>query len=224
MLNERATKQYRQIGTLFIIVGILFTLIGLAETAYQSIARQTLQTAEAEILSVHSGYTEVQYFVNGQMYVVELPYSSTSQNIGDAMKIYYKAENPEKASAYLPFFNIIFFFVGMIVLAVGICLKKHYIKLEQKKQYLMEYGERITAKVIGMETNFHFRRNYSYAKILVCQYSAPDGTTYLFKSQPIWADFSNSLKGKMVVVYVERENLNNYYVDLSAVLPPLRFI
>lgn len=222
MFSKSAKQLYRQVGTLFLLVGILFVIIGSVGMAHQAVARHTLQTTEAEILSVHSGYTEVRYFAEGQLYTAELNYRSTSQRAGDKVKIYYELEYPEKASVKLPFFFEVFFLTGTVVLIAGICLKRQDTILERKKQYLLKYGKRISAKVIGVETDYHFRRNYSYAKTLVCQYGAPDGTIHIFKSEPIWVDLPNDLKSETVIVYINQEDFSNYYVDLSSVMPAIK--
>jgi len=217
-LNCEGNRQIYQIGIIFFLVGVIFIAIGGGGLENQLRTRKSSQSTMATITAMHSNWTEVEYKVEGKTYTANMNYTSSAHYIGDTITVYFKPEQPEKVFLNIPVFYLMFLIPGLILMIISIVLLMHYTRRTKRKKYLLENGQCIYAEIIGLENNYHLKRNNFYAKTLVCQYQAPDGTIHIFESDPVWFNFSNNMKSDVAAVYVEYGNFDQYYVDLSSVV------
>lgn len=215
MISSDANRLYKRVGWIFITVGIIFCTVGGAGYVGQLFARKSMCPAEAVVTARYPGGTEVEYSANGRMYRSILNYSSDFLREGDTVMIYYQAGHPEKTAFGEPVIFLVFIIVGLIVLLTGIFAGRRYAGMQRRHRYLMENGQKLYAEIIRVDSDYRYQRSRAYAKKIICQYNSPDGRIHVFESEPIWLDLSSDLIGKEASVYVERENYNNYFVDLS---------
>ncbi len=212
--NQSGERVIRLVGLLFAFGGAVFLIISLIGLTVQSGIRKNGIQTMAVVTDVGENYTEIVYEADGQTFTSLLRYRSARILPGDSMSVYYDLQNPEKVFVDMPIFYLVFFASGILLSGLGGGILCRCFFKSKKTDKLRENGQRIYAEVIGWEKNYHLKRNYSYAKNLVCQYKTADGTSYLFKSDPFFGDVSRWPEGSQVPVYVERGNMDHYYVDL----------
>lgn len=116
---------------------------------------------------------------------------------------------------------LVFLLIGPLLLLTGILLKWRYRTIMRKRQDLIENGQKLYARVVQVKCDYRYQRAHSYAKKLICRYTAPDEGEYTFISGPIWTNAPEELIGKMVPVYIRRGEPDHYHVDIRTVSPGL---
>ncbi|KMQ51419.1 hypothetical protein CHISP_1666 [Chitinispirillum alkaliphilum] len=140
--------------------------------------------------------------------------------IGGAVPVRYHANNPQNA--------IIDSFSGLWAgpLALGISgfltmfpwpvyavvLKKK----KEKREWLKLYGERLNAKIqrVGLDTSTRFNEQHPFR--IYAQWNDPhSGKVQIFKSESIWFNPGDYIKGENIEVLVDKNNPRKYWVDIS---------
>ncbi len=217
MLSSGTNRISKIVGILFIAVGIIFCGVGGGGYIRHMAVKQSMCEAEATITAKYPNGTEVEYLVDNEVYTARLNYSSDFFFVGDKLTIYYQEGNPGRIEFANPILFYLFFIIGSIIFIVGICAVIVYRKKNRKRKYLMQNGQKLYARIIRIECDYRYQRNYTYARKLICEYDSPEGTAHIFVSDPIWADLSENIAGNEIAVYIESGNFENYYVDLSSI-------
>lgn len=110
-----------------------------------------------------------------------------------------------------------FGFGALFTLIGGACLYTAY-KAIRTQKHAFENGRCIYADFIGTEEDMHVTVNGRHPYIAVLQYTDESGRLLEFRSSSMMQDPTAQLAGQLVPVYVDRDDPENYYVDLQSVL------
>lgn len=113
------------------------------------------------------------------------------------------------------FFYAVFGVFGMGLIVSGLILRRVMSKKEEQKRRLIEEGHFILADVVDVSQSYNIEINGRHPYVLRCSYGHPDGNTYIFKSGYLKYDPYLILRGGQVKVWVDREAMKNYYVDIE---------
>ncbi|MDE6659745.1 MAG: DUF3592 domain-containing protein [Eubacterium sp.] len=194
----------------FLILGIVFTSVTIVLTSINAHIKSKYTTVEATIVGIeeHHGnhdntLTFVEYSVDGQEYENSINFYSSFWSVGDKITVYCNPENPNQVKSEIPVILLMIFgFIGIWFIIVGIvffflekCSKK-------KKNYLLENGLVITATVIHFEENRNISVNGKHPYKLEVEYD--DGlNVHRFKSDNVWEHVTSDCIGETVKVYYE---------------------
>jgi hypothetical protein len=117
---------------------------------------------------------------------------------------------PDNEGLFTPIF---FSFSGLVMMVVGIIMTRSIKEQRRKEGELKAKGERIISEAAeciytGIRAGGH--RLYK----LTCT-GIVDGKTYLFRSGMLIINPVSRLTNKQVIVYYNRDNINQYYVDVD---------
>lgn len=117
------------------------------------------------------------------------------------------------------FFNVIFFglfgAVGIAMIVGGVVLLRRISKKDKLKQRLIGEGNYVWAEIMEVSQSHDIRINGRSPYVMRCCYGHYDGNTYIFKSEYLRFDPYLLLKEGKVKVWLDRENIKNYYVDIE---------
>lgn len=112
-------------------------------------------------------------------------------------------------------FLLTFGLVGLGTLIAGIVTLVRAARRRRDNQMLKEDGIHIIAEATESIAS-NVRVNGRLLGYLLCKYTAPDGRTYVFKSDRLRTDPMPYLNEGQVHVYYDREYIDHYFVDVDA--------
>ena len=173
-------------------------------------------------------YVYVKFFVNGTEYSGKLNFLPSGMKKGDAVKIRYDPDNPQKfrysgisyAGLLMVPCGVIFFIVGMFF------FKKYELLYKQNKRKPVRNRLILNGKKVAADVTDVIRGAYTVgdrtSSVIVCKYTDDEtGAVYDFKSKNIWLTPSQikAVKGlPSIFVYVDLNNYSKYYVDTEDAL------
>lgn len=114
---------------------------------------------------------------------------------------------------------VIFGAVGGLFLTSGILFAVLTIRKRAVRQQVVSNGDYIMADVVNIRQNFSLQVNGKYPYVLECHYRNPEtGTLHVFMSRNLFF-YPAELENRQVRVYIDRENMRHYYVDVENVFP-----
>lgn len=211
---------FRAIGIIFMIVGVSF----LAETVWLTYSASKFYAnavpAEGRIERISSKVIYVSYEADGEEMMSPLDFYDSAMRVGDSIKLYYSADDPNKIQTKeSQLLILVFGIVGTAMLGIGAGLVVHSVRKKAEGKRLKEMGMCLNGEIVGIAVNRRISSNYRHPYVLQCQCTTPDGQMRLYQSGPIWYNPTKLLTSAYVPVYVDRNNFKKYYVDLSRVLP-----
>ena len=111
-----------------------------------------------------------------------------------------------------------FFGIGLLFLLIGVAELVTAIREIRAQKRAFSSGNCVYAEFVGTARNLNVRifgRVPYRAKLL---YTDPYGEAHVFYSYDVMEDPTPALEGRMIAVYVDPENAENYYVDLGELL------
>ncbi len=111
-------------------------------------------------------------------------------------------------------FLLIFGIIGLILAITGGIIAGRAGMRRRRAHRLKEEGVRIIANVV-QHTASAIYVNHRNLTRLHCAHTASDGRIYIFKSGLLRMDPVPYLYQGQVNVYYDRDNINNYYVDID---------
>lgn len=111
-----------------------------------------------------------------------------------------------------------YFGIGLLFLLIGVAELVTAIREIRAQKRAFSSGNCVYAEFAGTVRNMNVRikgRRPYRAKLL---YTDPYGEVHVFYSHDVMQDPTPALEGRMIAVYVDPENAENYYVDLGELL------
>lgn len=151
--------------------------------------------------------------------------SSTSSNPpsyskGENVEVFYLPSNPQKARIN-GFFSLwgaalIVGLLGGAFFSVGGGMVLATFLKNRKNEYLRKHGTPISAKFQSVEINRSLRVNGRSPFRVLAQWQNPTTSEiHVFKSNNLWFDPTDHIPDRDITVFIERNNPDTYFVDLS---------
>jgi len=92
----------------------------------------------------------------------------------------------------------------------------HWLWKKRRHKYLRKYGIPIETDFLRVELNTSLEVNGRHPFRVLTQWRNPiTNEMHVFHSNNIWFDPTKYLEGTKIIIYVERNNPEKYYLDLS---------
>ncbi|MGF7116402.1 hypothetical protein QF017_005927 [Pseudomonas laurylsulfatiphila] len=149
-----------------------------------------------------------------------------SHSVGEIVEVLYLPSNVQaaKINSYARLWGgflvtlvlgVVFSLVGGLIFFVGMLRRR-------KKDHLQRNGVVVEATVQSVVNNYSVSINGKSPFMIQCQWLDPaTSELHLFESENIWFDPSGFINDEKIKVFVERNNLKKYHVDISF-LPKLK--
>lgn len=133
---------------------------------------------------------------------------------------YFKVgEDPEDPMIFLTVFGG----MGAVFLLVGLGLLLSDVSRRSKLRQLYEAGDYVMAKIVGAQPRTNVNTGGSHPYVVECHYQDPDtGVTHIYFSRYLYFSPTDLLTAQEVPVYRDRNDERIAFVDIDAVLPPVR--
>ena len=120
----------------------------------------------------------------------------------------------ESVASFRLAFLLAFGINGLALLISGgiVAGRRRFVK--KRERYLKDQGVCVTAMATEL-TPSAIRVNRRYLMRLNCAHTAPNGTTYIFKSGTLRMNPIPYLNEGRVKVYYDRDNMKRYFVDVD---------
>lgn len=142
-----------------------------------------------------------------------------SYHRGERVEVLYLPDEPEKARIHdflgtwfapllLGAIGLVFFTVGAGMIAAGM-------RKSRRRKRLLAHGRRIDTDQLRVERNTALTVNGRHPFQVVAQWQDPsNATVHEFRSDNLWFDPTQVIKGKTIHVFMDRNNPSSYVVDL----------
>lgn len=217
---KRSKKTLKVFAILFSVIGISLTLIfGIIGFRY-FLVYENREIAYAKVIEINhrEGYTVVRYSTEEQSYNRKLRMIDSNWYENGYITVIYDKNNPNKSfiknqaitALAMTIVGVVFSILGLVIYLV----LRSYVK---KKNYLLKNGKRIEAKIdkVSINNAIHFKGKNPYQ----IELSYKNGNeTYHFIHTELWFDVKQLIeekKLKTVEVIVDKDDYNNYYINLG---------
>lgn len=232
-MNDKISNIIKTKNYICAILGTILLIFGVGLTIYDIVLEQKAINMNARVVSIdykgNDRYAAVEYKVNGTKYNQAVPIG-TNENISvnDEIKIKYDKDNPS-----LPINNnhtltsIVSIAFSIIFLLLGLKGTIKELKKQSKISHLEKKGIYIECPISEVYINNlvkPFQGKYPYR--LRCRYLNPkDNKEYVFESFDTYINLQeiiNKYGNKTILVFIDKQDSFNYYVDLSSLFPQLK--
>jgi len=133
------------------------------------------------------------------------------------------ALNPDAVQAHstgnAALFPLIFGAIGVPFLLLGIIFAVISLRRRTVLKRVAEGGYYVMATVADIRPNFSVQVNGVCPYVLECHYQDTlSGALHVFRSRNLFF-YPGELAGRQVRVYVDRTNMDHYYVDVDSLVP-----
>lgn len=214
------------------ILGGVLLFVGIVVFIYDYVKVENSVYITAKIVSLdgRNAQANVKYTVNDKDYESAVRVSNGSDlGVGDTMMVRVSIKKPMEHIKRHVF--VIFGIVvgGVVLVLLSFNKTKRYILRDKNIKYLKLSGIYILATITEVFVNANGKKYKDvFPYKLRCKYMNPmDNTVYSFDSEDTFVnigDVLNKYGTKWVVVYIDRTNPSNYYVDLETLVPHVNLI
>ena len=192
---------------------------------------KTAVTADGTVIELVSSrssdsvtYAPVVEFQTNDGSRIEFMSSSSSNppsySRGETVEVLYQASSPEKARIN-GFFSLwgaalIVGIIGLVFFLIGFAIILFSVLKSKNIKYLKENGTRISAKFQSVSTNTSVKVNGRHPFQILAQWQNPTTTQlHIFKSDNLWFDPTEHIKGDEISVLIDLDKPKKYYMDTS---------
>ena len=217
------------------IIGVIVLIASIALFVYdyQLEKRAVNITATITTIDYDKGKPQatVKYSVERETYRQKVDVLEDKEyNIGDGLDIKYDMNNPGKLIEnehyiiYLPLLVI-----SILILLISVPKTKKILKKNSNIKYLKAKGLYLNGTIRDIIINNNGKKVKGvFPYKLRCKYFNPtDQQEYLFESVDTYINLNEIMMkyhNKEVLVYIDKQNTSNYYVDLDSLLPQAQLI
>ncbi len=215
------------------VIGTGLLLLSMSLGIYDIALEQKAINITGKIISVDqkgtTSYATVEYKVSSIKYQQAVPIKDTqSAVVGEEMSVKYDKDDPSKPVNNNHLITIIpTSIISIVFLAFGLKGTIKEIKLNIKVNKLKTKGMYINCPISEVYLNNlvkPFRGKYPYR--LRCKFINPkNNQEYVFESDNTYLNLHevlNKYNNKSVLVYIDKDDKTNYYVDLSTLFPQFK--
>lgn len=124
--------------------------------------------------------------------------------------------SPDDVAVFRAVFLGTFGGVGAILAIAGTIVYSRMARRDRMRERLISEGNYALATIMDVSVNFSVQINNRSPFVLRCQYKHDDGNTYIFKSGNLRFNPQSLLPENQVKVWIDRNDIKNYYVDVDA--------
>lgn len=208
---KKGNKNFKVLGIIFILVGLFYVVI-FEGSNYLFLTVGNRAKADAIIEKVNEDSIDVVYNIDDEEIHINLKEDPDEYHKGQKIKVYYDKDNHKDAFVMTTFNGFPASIFGGMFCVVGIIFYIIYYKNNKLYKRLMENGTIVSAKIVNIS------KVGVSSYIINCEFDGFDGKKYYYKSDTLNynpADILNYKEIDKISVYVDMNNLNNYYVDIS---------
>lgn len=210
-------KAIRIVAAVFLTLGLVMLLVGYLGSEDNAAFFRAAETTQGTLVAVDSQQEEctVLYQAEGGTYRARINAYVSGMWVGEPVTVYYvegapdvfRTEYHDLAFWILRLIGMIFGGSGLVMLLVSLCVAEN-------RRSLLEKGNRVTARVTGVEENRSITVNNRHPFRLVCEYTDPNtGETRVFRGRNIYRNPTADLTREEVDVYLHPTRPNRYVVD-----------
>jgi len=230
-MKDPVVSRRKNINLFFTIVAILLICYTIGQLVYDYMQEQNAVEVEAKIETIDAnpiGYSaHVTYKVEGveyDQYHVDLGLNN-KLTVGDYTKIKYNIKNPKKLIKNNHIILVtITGSIGILLLILFLPKRIKIMKKDSNIKNLMKDGIKINANIQDIIINQNSQKNKGFFpyKLRANYLNPTDNKTYIFESEDTYInpnDIIAKYQTKTVIVYLDKNNTSNYYVDIQSLIP-----
>ncbi len=108
--------------------------------------------------------------------------------------------------------------VGAVLLGVGLALLYVWYTRRKTAESVKAAGHYVLARIVNISRNYSVTINGVNPYVIECVFQDPDtGISHNFRSGDLMEDPSASLNSDEIRVYINPDNLDEYYVDIDSI-------
>jgi len=216
------------IGAAFLIIGIFSGMLGISSSKKGEEVTAVISDMEiyTDVNTVHMHKNKrnihrevfVDYEYDGVSYSnVALNYYTSSMRIGDKINIKIDPMHPEKPIAFKAQYIIggVFSIIGIIFTIISLVIIIKESKSKKKIKALVEYGNFVYAKINSIKTTNVYINNKPTYVVKCSYYDQDEGKERIFTSERLIYDPTPYISSETIKVYVDENNMDIYYVNIS---------
>lgn len=209
---------------LLLIIGSLYTFI----YDYISMENSIYISSKVTSIDVNSNAADVKYTVNNKEYESKIP-NTNDYAVNDKVMIRVSIKNPLKHVNKHLYISVPALIIGILLLVITFKKSLEYLKKAKNIRNLRLTGIYVQATITEIFVNSLGKKykNYFPYKLRAKYLNPADNNIYTFDSEDTFINLSDILGKygtKWVVVYIDKTNPNNYYVDLNSLIPHVDLI
>lgn len=214
------------------ILGIIFSLaVSIYDYVLETKAIKVTSTIKEINPSTLSTTAKVEYEVDSKQYQTNITFlGGSSYAVNDKITIKIDIYNPVKTIDNEHYYiTIPIVFVSVIFCIISLRKSVKYIKDYKNRKNLKQNGMFINAPISEIFINTNAKKiKGAYPYHLRCKYQNPlDQKLYIFDSDDTFNNLEQIVRqnnNRTIVVYIEKNHPENYFVDLSSLVPQPRLI
>jgi len=143
-----------------------------------------------------------------------------SYSVGEKVDVRYDPAQPDRAriDGFLEnwFAALILGILGTVFFSIGAGFGLFMWRSKRNREWLQANGTRIQAKFMGVMIDTSIRMNGQSPRRLTAQWQNPSTSEiHTFKSEALWFDPSEFVKGETIEVLINQERPSMYWIDIS---------
>ncbi len=231
----------RIISYIFVFVGAALLIVGYFMFQAKATFISESEVVDGVVIAIErrqstdsDGHTSYSYYPAIEFLTKENQTISVTSNTGsnpsryrvdDQVEVRYDASDPYHAeiNSFMSLWMgvVIVTLFGIVFLLVGMGIIVGRMKRQKKRRRLLATGRKIQTKFSEVEKNTNVSINRKNPYRIITQYNEGN-ELFVFQSENIWFDPSSSIQeGQTIVVYVNRDRMSDYYMDVSFLPSPV---
>lgn len=234
-MKDNITIRKKIINFILTSLGIILFLFSIGLAIYDYSLEQRAINTSATIVTLdydnNKTIATVRYKVEDQTYEQKVPLpKNTHLSVKDSTSIKFDINNPDKIIHNNHEIIIgLSFVVSIILFLINLSFFISSIKNKQRINKLYKEGLYINANITEIFVNNNGKKVKNILPYrLRCHYVNPkDNKEYIFESEDTYMNLNEVLKeynNKNIVVLLDKTNPDNYYVDLTSLIPQLKLV
>lgn len=209
---------------IFLFFGIGSLIAFVITTYYNVDYLSTAQETQAKVIDLDRGrdskghviyYPVFEYTSpNGELNTFYSEDSSNSYQIGEQSTLLIGKDGSIRETGFIfwiaPFITGI---LGLVFTGVGGGFLYTGYRQKKKKAYLLQFGRKMNAKVVGLEYNRSISVNGKNPGIVICEADL-SGKKETFRSHNLWKEFPVK-EGDSVDIYIDPRDSKKYWVNVE---------
>ncbi len=234
-MKDPIKEKSRNIKVLLITISIILLIASIGIAIYDYSLEQKAVNLNGKIKSIDyidgKNKATVKFSLTGHEYEAKISIKNNKYAVDDQIEIKVDMYNPTKEVInnhyylYLP--GIL---ISIIIISIFLPSLIKYYKRKKYCNELKQNGFYVNATITAVFTNNNekLKKNGMYPYRLRAKYFNPQtNSEFVFESEDTYVNLNDPIseyKHTTVVVYLNQNDINNYYVDLDSLYPPLNII